>query len=48
MGEDLIEVCIWMKGFNKDDVCKVLVMREPGRTRGNGFKFHRYSDLTKT
>ena len=34
---DMIEVYKWMKGFNKGDIHKVLLVGEPGRTRSNGF-----------
>ncbi len=30
---DLIEVYKWMKGYNKGDINKVLIVREQGRTR---------------
>ncbi len=33
--EDLIEVFKWMKGYNKGDIIKVLVVREQCRTRSN-------------
>ncbi len=32
---DLTEVYKWMKGYNKDDINKVLIVREQGRTRSN-------------
>ncbi len=35
---DLIEVFKWMKGYNKGDINKVLIVREHCRTRSNGFK----------
>lgn len=31
-----------MKGFNKGDVGKVLVVREKGRTHSNGFKLEKF------
>ncbi len=31
-----------MKGFNKGDVNKILIVKEPGRTRGNGFKLDKF------
>ncbi len=27
-----------MNGYNKGDINKILMVKEPGRTRGNGFK----------
>ncbi len=35
---NLIEVYKWMKGYSKGDINKVLLVREQGRTRCNGFK----------
>ncbi len=32
----------WMKGYNKGDINKVLVVREQGRTRSNGFKLDKF------
>ncbi len=31
-----------MKGYNKGDINKVLVVREQGRTRSNEFKLHKF------
>ncbi len=31
-----------MKGYNKGDINKVLIMREQGRTRSNGFKIDKF------
>ena len=31
-----------MKGYNKGDVTKVLIVREQGRTRSNGFKVDKF------
>ncbi len=42
MRVDLIEVCKWMKGYNKGDINKVFIVREQGRTRGNGFKLDKF------
>ncbi len=39
---DLIEVYKWMKGYNKGDVNKILLVKEPGRTRGNCFKLDKF------
>ncbi len=33
---DMIEVYKWMKGLNKGDIHKVLLVREQGRIRRNG------------
>ncbi len=32
----------WMKGFNRGDVTKVLIVKEPCRTRSNGFKLDKF------
>ncbi len=37
----LIEVYKWMKGY-KGDINKVLIVREQGRTRSNGFKIDKF------
>ncbi len=42
MRGELIEVYKWMKGFNRGKVNKVLVVKEPGRTRSNGFKLDKF------
>ncbi len=34
----MIDVFKWMKGYNKGDVNKVLIVREQGRTRSSVFK----------
>ncbi len=39
---DLIEVYKWMKGYNKGDINKVLIVREQGRTRSNEFKLDKF------
>ncbi len=39
---DLIEVYKWMKGYNKGDINKVLIVRERGRTRSNGSKLDKF------
>ncbi len=39
---DLIEVYKWMKGYNKGDVNMVLIVKEQGRTRSNGFKLDKF------
>lgn len=39
---DLTEVLKWMKGYRKGDINKVLVVREQGRTRSNGFKLDKF------
>ena len=39
---DMIEVYKWMKGYNKGDINKVLMVREQGRTRSNGFKLDKF------
>ena len=39
---DLIEVYKWMKGYNKGDINKVLIVREQNRTRSNGFKLDKF------
>ncbi len=38
----MIEVYKWMKGYKKGDVNKVLIVREQGRTRSNGFKLDKF------
>ncbi len=42
MRGDLIEVYRWMKGYNKGDINKVLIVKEQGRTRSNGFKLDKF------
>ena len=37
---DLIEVFKWVKGFNKGDFNKVLILKEQGRTRTNGYQLY--------
>lgn len=32
----------WVKGFNKGDISKVLIVRGPGITRTNGFKLEKF------
>ena len=39
---DLIEVYKWVKGFNKGDLSKVLIVNEQSRTRSNGFKLDKF------
>ncbi len=39
---DMIEVYKWMKGLHKGDIHKVLLVREQGRTRSNGFKLDKF------
>ena len=39
---DLIEVFKWVKGFNKGDLNKVLILKEQGRTRTNGYKLDKF------
>ena len=39
---DLIEVYKWVKGFNKGDISKVLIVNGPGRTRTNGYKLEKF------
>ena len=39
--EDLIEVFKWVKGFNKGDVGKVLMVSSQDRTKNNGFKLEK-------
>ena len=39
---DLIEVYKWVKGFNKGDINKVLIVKEQGRTRNNGYKLDKF------
>ncbi len=38
----MIEVYKWMKGYNKVDINKVLIVKEQGRTRSNGFKLDKF------
>ena len=38
---DLIEVFKWVKGFNKGDVGKILMISSHDRTRINGFKLEK-------
>ncbi len=40
----MIEIYKWMNGYNKGDINKVLVLvvREQGRTRNNGFKVDKF------
>ena len=35
---DMIEMFTWLKGFNKGDINKFLIVKEKIRTRTNGFK----------
>ena len=37
-----IEVYKWVKGFNKGDIRKVLIVSGPGRTRTNGYKLKKF------
>ena len=39
---DLIEVFKWVKGFNKGDINKVLIVSGPGITRTNGYKLEKF------
>ena len=39
---DLIEVFKWVKGFNKGDISRVLIVSGPGVTRTNGFKLEKF------
>ena len=39
---DLIEVFEWVKGFNKGDINKVLIVKEKVRTQTNGFKLDKF------
>ena len=39
---DLIEVFKWIKGINKGDISKVLIVSGPGITRTNGFKLEKF------
>ena len=39
---DLIEVYKWIKGFNKGDISKVLIVSDQGRTRSNGYKLDKF------
>ena len=39
---DLIEVFKWVKGFNKMDINKILIIKEKVRTRTNGFKLDKF------
>ena len=39
---DLIEVYKWVRGFNKGDISKVLIVSGPGGTRTNGFKLEKF------
>ena len=39
---DLIEMYKWVKGFNKGDISKVLIVSGPGRTRTNGYKLEKF------
>ena len=39
---ELIEVFKWVKGYNKGDLGKVLILSEHDRTRSNGFKLDKY------
>ena len=38
---DLIQVFKWVKGFNKEEVGKVLTISSQDRTRNNGFKLEK-------
>ena len=38
----LIEVFKWVKGFNKGEINKVLIVKEKVRTRTNGFKLNKF------
>ncbi len=38
----LIEICKWMKGYNKGDINKILIVREQGRMCSNGFKTDKF------
>ncbi len=38
----MIEVYKWMKGHNKGYINKVLIVREQGWTRSNGFKLYKF------
>lgn len=42
MRGDLTEVSIWVKGFNKSDIGKVLSLNEHPRTHSQGYKLDRY------
>ena len=39
---DLIDVFEWVKGFNKGDINKVLIVKERIKTRTNGFKLDKF------
>ena len=39
---DMIEVFKWVKGINKGDIDKVLIISEQDRTRSNGFKLDKF------
>ena len=32
----------WVKGFNKVDISKVLIVSDPGRTQTNGYKLEKF------
>ena len=38
----MIEVFKWVKGINKGDIDKVLIISEQDRTRSNGFKLDKF------
>ena len=42
MWGNLIEIFIWIKGFNKGDTSKVLTVNEQARTRSSGFRLDEY------
>ncbi len=42
MRGDLIEVYKWMKGYNKGNINKVLIVREQGRTPSNWLKLDKF------
>ena len=39
---NLIEVFKWVKGFNKGDINKVIIVKEKVRTRTNGFRLDKF------
>ena len=39
---DLIEVFKWIKGYNKGDANKVIIIKQQGRTRSNGYKLDKF------
>ena len=42
MRGDLIEVIKWYRGYNKEDVSKVLRITNQDTTRNNGFKLEKF------